>query len=54
MAQADQFYPEVIQPETYAVSSEFRLIDEVVNWELGDGQFKLLRAALSVGREPKQ
>ena len=47
VAQADQFHPEALQPEKYAVSSEFQLISEVISWGLGDGQLELLTAALN-------
>ncbi|MCA9896729.1 MAG: NUDIX hydrolase [Ardenticatenaceae bacterium] len=47
VAQADQFYPKAIQPEKHAVSSEVRLISEVIAWDLGDGQIELLKAALN-------
>ena len=40
VAQADQFYPKAIQPEKHAVSSEVRLISEVIAWDLGDGQLR--------------
>ncbi|MEZ4590153.1 MAG: NUDIX hydrolase [Chloroflexota bacterium] len=47
VAEADQFYPEAIQPETYAASSQFEPINEVVTWKWQDGQIELLKAALS-------
>ncbi|MBK7897058.1 MAG: NUDIX domain-containing protein [Anaerolineaceae bacterium] len=47
VAQASQFHPEAIQPEKYAVSSQFELIEELSTWDLNDGQLELLKAALS-------
>ncbi|WP_420630888.1 NUDIX hydrolase [Candidatus Leptofilum sp.] len=47
VAQAGQFYPEAIEEDFYVTSTHFLPIEEVLSWQLADGQHELLQIAVN-------
>jgi 8-oxo-dGTP pyrophosphatase MutT (NUDIX family) len=47
-AQANSYDAAAIEEDFYVTSASFKLIREVVTWDLGDGQNLLLKAAIAI------